>query len=172
MKRWHESVPSGAGLQTALSFFATIMHVPLPQAAWGAHKMTKTTTSAYPTLAEMGVESPKQIAGYHISSLNLVDVLRVTYERPKGSILPSSRTYKFPRVQDSAPSGGRQESVFMKTHPKLRAALEELQSILEAKTRKESIAEEILNEIALLEEDIAMRTECLKVLVSKIPAAD
>jgi len=135
--------------------------------------MTKNSTSAYPTLAEMGVESPKQIAGYHISSLNLVDVLRVTYERPKGSILPSSRTYKFPRVQDSAPSGGRQESsVFMKTHPKLRAALEELQSILEAKTRKEGIAQEILNEIALLEEDIEMRTECLKVLVRKIPAAD
>jgi len=121
----------------------------------------------------MGVESPKQIAGYHISSLNLVDVLRVTYERPKGSILPSSRTYKFPRVQDSAPPGSRQESsVFMKTHPKLRAAREELQSILEAKTRKQSIAQEILNEIALLEEDIAMRTECLKVLVGKIPTAD
>ncbi|HZX22791.1 MAG TPA: DUF3461 family protein [Woeseiaceae bacterium] len=129
--------------------------------------MTKTSSSPYPTLAEMGVESPKQIARYYISSLNYVDVLRVTYERPKGSILPSSRTYKFPRVQDDGEASG-----VMRTHPKLRAALEELDSIMAAKTSKETITQEILNEIELLEEDIAMRTECLKVLVARIPHAD
>lgn len=135
--------------------------------------MTKTSSSPYPTLTEMGVESPKQIARYHISSLNYVDVLRIAYERPKDSMLPSSRTYKFPRVQETVSGAGKSEgSVAMKTHPKLRAALEELDSILKAKTSKESIANEILEEIALLEEDIAMRTECLKVLVSKIPAVD
>ncbi|WP_405224103.1 DUF3461 family protein [Lentisalinibacter sediminis] len=131
--------------------------------------MTKTSSSAYPTLSEMGVESPKQIARYYISSLNYVDVLRVTYERPKGSILPSSRTYKFPRVQDE---GEGKASGVMRTHPKLRAALEELDSIMAAKTSKETITQEILNEIELLEEDIAMRTECLKVLVGRIPHAD
>lgn len=131
--------------------------------------MTKTSSSPYPTLAEMGVESPKQIARYYISSLNYVDVLRVTYERPRGSILPSSRTYKFPRVQDE---GEGTASGVMRTHPKLRAALEELDSIMEAKTSKETITQEILNEIELLEEDIAMRTECLKVLVGRIPHAD
>jgi hypothetical protein len=135
--------------------------------------MPDTISSSYPTLAEMGVESPKQIASYNISSLNLVDVLRVNYERPKGSILPSSRTYKFPRVQEAVPAGEKGgESYVMRTHPKLRAALDELKTILEAKSSKESITQEILNEIALLEEDIAMRTECLKVLVSKIPAAE
>lgn len=130
-----------------------------------------TKNSPYPTLSEMGVESPKQIARYHISSLNYVDVLRIAYDRPKDSVLPSSRTYKFPRVQETVPGKG-EGSVAMKTHPKLRAALEELDSILEAKSSKESIAQEILEEIELLEEDIAMRAECLKVLVSKIPAVD
>lgn len=137
--------------------------------------MTKKRQSTYPTLAEMGVESPKQIAKYYISSMNLVDVLRVIYERPDDSFLPSSRTYRFPRVQEKVSSDigkGEKESVVLKTHPKLRAALQELDKVLEAKASKESIAQEILSEIELLEEDIAMRSECLKVLASKIPAVD
>ena len=60
----------------------------------------------------------------------------------------------------------------MRAHPKLRAALAELDMILEAKSSKETIAAEILSEIELLEEDIAIRSECLKALVSKIPAVD
>ena len=54
----------------------------------------------------------------------------------------------------------------------LRSAIDELQRIIEAKTSKESITAEILCEIEQLEEDIAMRSECLKILVSKIPAVD
>lgn len=133
-----------------------------------------TKTKPYPTLSEMGVESPKQIEKFYISSLNLVDVLRIVYDRPKGSFLPSSRTYKFPRVQESTAAGsaGKDEAAVMKSHPMLRKALQELQKVLEAKSSKENITAEILSEIALLEEDIAIRSECLKVLVSKIPAVE
>ncbi|RZV36417.1 MAG: DUF3461 family protein [Chromatiales bacterium] len=136
--------------------------------------MNKSKTNPYPTLNKMGVESPKQIANYYISSINFIDVLRIVYERPKDSYLPSSRTYKFPRVPSSDASEGQKdkEAGVLRTHPMLRSALEELQQIFAARSSKESIAAEILNEIALLEEDIAMRSECLKVLVSKIPAVD
>jgi len=136
--------------------------------------MIKTKTNRYPTLRKMGVESPKQIGNYYISSINFTDVLRIVYERPEDSYLPSSRTYKFPRVQSSEQAEGQKdkEAGTMTTHPMLRSALEELQKIFEAKSTKENIAAEILSEIALLEEDIAMRSECLKVLVSKIPAVD
>ena len=136
--------------------------------------MTKTKTNPYPTLSEMGVESPKQIDKYYITSINLVDVLRLVYDRPKNSFLPSSRTYKFSRVQDStaAEGEGKKEAAVVKTHPMLRAALKELQTILEAKSTKENIVAEILGEIELLEEDIAIRGECLKVLVGKIPAVE
>jgi len=48
---------------------------------------------------------------------------------------------------------------------------DELRKLLEAKSSKETIAAQILDEIELLEEDIAMRSECLKVLVAKIPTA-
>ena len=128
----------------------------------------------YPTLSEMGVESPKQIDKYYITSLDLVDVLRIVYERPKNSFLPSSRTYKFPRLQGDAAIGedGKKKTVVMETHPMLRTALSELQAILESRSCKECITSEILSEIELLEEDIAIRSECLKVLVGRIPAAD
>ena len=132
--------------------------------------MTNKKTNPYPTLAEMGVESPKQIDKYYISSINLIDVLRIVYHRPEGSLLPSSRTYNFPRVQGGA--GSENEPAVLSTHPVLRAARDELQKILEAKSRKESITAEILGEIKLLEEDIAIRSECLKALVSRIPLVD
>lgn len=136
--------------------------------------MKNTKTNPYPTLKKMGVESPKQIDNYYISSINFIDVLRIVYERPKDSYLPSSRTYKFPRVPSSEQNGKQidKEAGVLKTHPMLRSALEELQRIFEAKSSKENIAAEILSEIALLEEDIAMRSECLKVLVGKIPAIE
>ena len=136
--------------------------------------MPNTKTEPYPTLAKMGVESPKQVDKYYITSLNLIGVLRIVYDRPKDSFLPSSRTYKFPRVQDNAPAegAGKGAATVLKTHPMLRAALKELQTVLEAKSTKENITAEILREIELLEEDIAIRSECLKVLVSKIPAAE
>ena len=127
----------------------------------------------YPTLSQMGVDSPKQIGNFYISAINFIDVLRIVYERPKDSYLPSSRTYKFPRVQSKKKtSSGEAEAAVLETHPMLRTAISELQTILESKSSKENIVAEILSEIELLEEDIAMRSECLKLLVSKIPAVD
>ena len=123
-------------------------------------------TNDTPTLREMGVASPMQIAKYYITSINAVDVLRIVYERPKDSILPSSRSYKFPRVQKN--SGDSKLGM----HPKLREAVKELDAVLEARSSKEGIVAEILNEIELLEEDIAIRSECLKLLVKKIPDVD
>lgn len=133
--------------------------------------MTKSVDTSYPTLAEMGVESLMQIENYYMSSINQVDILRIVYDRPKDSFLSSSRTYKFPRVPDSASDkvAGKGEAAVLRTHPRLVAALDELQMILRAKSSKESIAASLLSEIEQLEEDIAMRTECLKLLVGKIP---
>ena len=136
--------------------------------------MSDNKKSAYPTLTEMGVESPKQIDRYYITSVNLVDVLRIVYERPENSLLPASRTYKFPRVQENGGDAGDGASsgAVMKTNPKLRSALKELQIVLEAKSSTRTLAAEILEEIELLEEDIAMRSETLKVLVNRIPKAE
>lgn len=128
----------------------------------------------YPTLRKMGIESPKQIDKYYVTSINYVDVLRIVYDRPEGSFLPSTRSYKFPRVPDKSAGDANQQKKtgVLRIHPMLRDAQQELDSILAAKASKENITAEILNEIELLEEDIAIRAECIKVLVSKIPAID
>ena len=128
--------------------------------------MTETKSKQYPALSEMGVESLKQIRSYYITGINYVDVLRIVYERPKNSFLPYSRTYKFPRVQED------EKGTALATHPKLRAAEKELREILESKSSKDSITAEILSEIELLEEDIAMRSKCLRELAGKIPSVD
>lgn len=127
---------------------------------------------AYPVLTEMGVESPKQIDKYYITSINRIDVLRIVYARPDESILPSSRSYKFPRIQVEKTEDGESKPVPPRMHPKLKDAIKELDIILEAKTSKQDIVAEILGEIELLEEDIALRSECLKVLVGKIPEVE
>jgi len=127
--------------------------------------MSKPRNSNYPTLSDMGVSSPLQIDRYYITSINAIDHLRIVYDRPEDSMLTSSRSYRFPRVQKDGDSK-------LSMHPRLKDALAELESIMESKATKENIVAEILNEIALLEEDIALRSECLKVLVKRIPAVD
>ena len=124
----------------------------------------------YPRLSEMGVCSPLQIDKFFVSSIDRTDILRIIYERPKGSILPQSRTYRFPRIQKSSvvDSGTREAEYILETDPTLREALDELRVILESKEKNQDIAGAILEELDLLEEDIALRSEYLRVLAGKI----
>ncbi len=133
-----------------------------------------TKSRSYPTLHELGITKPMQIDDYYVTIINHVEVLRIVYDRPKDSFLTSSKTYKFPRIHDDAGTtvAGDATGIVLRTHPKLVAALEELDALMKLKSRKENIAARILSEIALLEEDIAMRTECLKILAGKIPTVE
>lgn len=125
-------------------------------------------TKNYPHLSEMGVTNPQQIEKYAVNSISNTDALRIFYERPKGSILAISRTYKFPRVQRTANAANGEAKVTMESNPSFRAALDELQDILKAKDNNLDVAGAILAELRLLEEDIALRNECIKRLVGKI----
>lgn len=60
----------------------------------------------------------------------------------------------------------------MQNVPIFAAALTELQTILAARSNKENITAEIPGEIELREEDKAMRSVCLRLLVGKIQAAE
>lgn len=125
----------------------------------------------YPRLAEMGVLHALQISNFSVNSIAHTDVLRIVYRRPKGSLLPVTRTYKFPRIQKSlqVDDGKRkEEKVVMDSDPAFRAAVEELKDIMKAKDSKQDIAEAILEELRLLEEDIALRGEYIKQLVGTI----
>jgi len=124
----------------------------------------------YPRLTELGVKNPQQIKKFFVNSVARTDVLRIVYERPKDSLLPLSRSYSFPRIQKSSvvDSGTREAEYILQTDPVLREVLDELHEIIETKQNDQDLASEIIEELKLLEEDIALRTEYIKVLVGKI----
>ena len=144
---------------------AQARHIPLDL------RTTETmTTNEYPQLSEMGIEHPLQIERYQVNSISNYDVLRVIYERGKDSFLPSSRTYKFPRVQTKAAIGKDEKSVqsVLETHPGLKKALDELESLLAKKECKECVADTVLVELQALEDEIAMRNEYIRELVRQL----
>ncbi len=62
----------------------------------------------YKTLREMKIKRPDQIDRYSVQSLENTDVLRVVYKRKKGSFLPDSKRFRFPRIKKtSLEDGGR-----------------------------------------------------------------
>ena len=124
----------------------------------------------YPHLARMGVQHPAQVKHYMVNSLDNVDVLRIVYRRDEGSILPESRIYRFPRVQRDVSAGGdkkRLETV-METNPDLRAAIEELKQIHESCELKQTVKEDILEQVRHLEEEIALRAACIRKLTEDL----
>ena len=127
-------------------------------------------TQDYPQLAEMGIQKPLQIDRYQVNSISNFDVLRVTFEDDESSFLPSTRTYKFPRVQKKVKIGNNDESIqpVMETHPDLRKALHELKSLLATKECKECVAETVIEELQALEEEVAMRSEYIKDLINRL----
>ena len=126
--------------------------------------------SDYPQLTAMGVQHPLQIDRYQVNGISNFDILRIIYERGEGSFLPSTRTYKFPRVQRNLPRGGddtQSESV-LESHPDLRKAVDELDALLATKEHKECVAETVLQELESLEEEIAARSAYVRELVKKL----
>ena len=127
--------------------------------------------SDYPRLTEMGVTHPQEIAYFSVSSIDYNDFLRIVYDRPKGSLLPHSRSYRFPRVQKTTAKGDgdtRDGSVVMESSPAYREAVAELKTVMAAKKGKEGIAATMFDELRQLEEDFAMHKERLKELIDKI----
>ena len=122
--------------------------------------------SDYPRLKEMGVTHPKQIVHFSVSSIDYNDFLRIVYNRPKGSLLPVGRSYRFPRVQKTLDSGD--DKVVMESSPAFREALAELEALMGARQDKQDVAAAMLDELRQLEEDFSMRIECLESLIGKL----
>ncbi|MEL7450762.1 MAG: DUF3461 family protein, partial [Pseudomonadota bacterium] len=117
-----------------------------------------------PRLTEMGVLHPDQIDHYSVNSIDYTDVLRIVYERPRGSVLPESRTYKFPRVQRSktVKSGSGKTDVVMESDPCLTEALDELAALMAQKGQKKDVATAVLEELRHLEEEASHRIESIR----------
>jgi hypothetical protein len=126
--------------------------------------------SDYPKLTEMGVQHPEEIEKFAVYTIGHTDVLRIIYDRKKGSILPVSRRYKFPQVKESVlvDSGTRQMETLYKSTPAFREALHELEQLKSIREQGQDFAAMIREEVKLLEEDIALRTQYIQSLVDKL----
>ncbi len=124
----------------------------------------------YPQLTEMGVHNPEQIEKYMVNGISTYDVLRIVYARRSGSLLPVSRTYKFPRIprEIAATDSKQNTTTVLETNPSLRAAVSELQALLDTRSNKRDVKEELLEQIRLLEEDMALRSKYIKELAEKL----
>ena len=126
--------------------------------------------SDYPKLTEMGIQHPEEIEKFAVYVVGKTDVLRIIYDRKKGSLLPVSRRYKFPQLKKSVivDSGTRQTETVFESTPAFREALHELEQLKLARGKGQDVAAMIRAEIKYLEEDIALRTQYIQSLVDKL----
>ncbi len=120
-------------------------------------------------LTEMGVDNPGHIARYTIYTVMETDMLRIIYAREKGSLLPVSKTFKFPRVKKSVmvDSGTRQTQVIFERNPSLANAVTEIEELLNERKDKDQLNQILADEILQLEAEMTSRIDYIKSLVEK-----
>jgi len=124
----------------------------------------------YPQLKEMGIQHPEQIENYTVIGVYPNDFLKVTYTRKKGSFLPSSRSYEFPRIQREIPdkdSATKTTSV-LETNEILNKAISELKDLLQFKRQKQDVKKILIEQVAFLEKDITERSKYIKKLAESL----
>jgi len=128
----------------------------------------------YKTLGEMKISNPLQIERYSVQTIEHpdehVDVLRIVYKRKKGSFLPESKRFRFPRIKKTAmeDSGRRKIDIRWEVSPFLQKAISELDQILTTELSKKENIKVILDEMRRLEEDAAHRIDYIRSLVKEL----
>ena len=126
--------------------------------------------SNYPNLANMGILHPEEISKFAVYTVGNTDILQITYERKKGSLLAESRRYKFPQVKRSVmvDSGTSKAQMIFESTPAFRDALHELEQLKLARQQGKDQREAIKEEIRALEEEVAWRLEYIRTLTEKL----
>ena len=128
----------------------------------------------YKTLKEMKIKRPAQIDRYSVQTIEHpdvhTDVLRIVYKRKKGSLLPESQRFRFPRIKktEMQDSGTRKMDIRWEVSPFLQKAVSELNQLLTTELSKEENIKLILEEMRRLEEDAAHRIDYIRSLVQSI----
>ena len=126
--------------------------------------------SKYKALTEMGIQQTGQIARYATYTDGNTDILQITYNRKKGSILPVSNKYRFERIKKSTlvDGGTRKTGIVYESAPEFLRALAELDELMDAKDKAEDVGKLIAEEVRMLEEDVAARIDYIKSLTKKV----
>ena len=128
----------------------------------------------YKTLKEMKIKRPTQIDRYSVQTVEHpdehTDVLRIVYKRKKGSFLPESQRFRFPRIKKTSveDSGTRKMNIRWEVSPFLQKAISELDEIISTELSRKETIKLILDEMRRLEEDAALRIDYIRSLVNEI----
>lgn len=124
----------------------------------------------YPALTEMGITNPEDITRYSIQYINNIDVLRIVYKRKKGSLLPTSKKFRFGRSKKMVvtDSGSNKTEVLFEISPFVSKVTDELHKLVDLKHSQSKQKEIILDEIHRLEEETNTRITYLKELITKL----
>lgn len=126
--------------------------------------------SNYPNLANMGIMHPEEISKFAVYTVGNTDILHITYDRRKGSLLAESRRYKFPQIKKAVmvDSGTDSAQTLFESSPAFRDALHELEQLKKTRAQGTDQKAAIRNEIKNLEEEIAWRLEYISKLTEKL----
>lgn len=118
----------------------------------------------------MGIKNPQEIEKFAIYTVGNTDVLQVIYDRKPGSLLPVSRRYKFPQVKKSVmvDSGTDKAAMLYESSGAFREALSELERLKTEREKEHDVVAMIREEIRLLDEDIALRTQYINSLLDHL----
>ena len=124
----------------------------------------------YPTLHEMGISSPETIDRYSLQTINNMDILRIVYKKHKGSILPDSKRFRFPRTEKLHPGDGkgRENEFYYEVSPVVQKAMVELDKIVQTKRERSHQLELIKEEIQRLQEEASTRIDYISSLVAEL----
>ncbi|MEH6470645.1 MAG: DUF3461 family protein [Halopseudomonas sp.] len=92
--------------------------------------------SDYPTLTEMGINSTAEVSHFKVRQEQQTDVLKVYYQRTKGSLLPRSKKFTFVRPRTAVPLQYRDKQgweQFKNSSTRLQKAIEELTRLTQPK---------------------------------------
>ncbi len=128
----------------------------------------------YQTLGEMKILNPLEIARYSVQTVEHddvhIDVLRIVYKRKKGSFLPESKRFRFPRIKKTSLEDGGRRKIDMRweVSPFLQKAISELDQILSEDLSKKENIKIITDEMRRLEEDAKIRIDYIRSLIESI----
>lgn len=118
----------------------------------------------------MGINNPDEIERYSYQTINNIDILRIVYKRKKGSLLPSSKRFRFNRIEDVVLTEGnpRGTQINYKASPTVRNAVTELEQVVNSRKDKRTQLEIIEDEIRRLKEDNAARLAYIESIIKKL----
>ncbi len=110
----------------------------------------------YPALKKLDINRPHEISGYTLSTSGNIDTLRIRYTRKKGSLLPTSKRFKFSRDPMKGMNNENEptQSVVTEISPVLEQVLLELETLLSTQRTTETKKEQLLKDINEFEKDM------------------